>query len=132
MRATVGHVRSVGGPLARVGVGYLVIALIAVTLAAIHIRRPATVCVLRGVTGLPCPFCGGTTAAVDLGRGRLAGALSASPLAMAGFLVVPIRAGLQRAKRLPTVSRTQLLCALGVILTASEVYELHRFRVFWA
>ena len=132
MRASVAHVRAIRGPLARVGVGYLVIALIAVTLAAIHIRRPATVCVLRSVTGLPCPFCGGTTAAVDLGRGHLVAALSASPLAMAGFLVVPIRAGRQQAKRLPTVSRTQLLWALGVVLVASEVYELHRFRVFWA
>jgi len=101
-----------------------------VALAAIHVRRPATVCVLRSVTGLPCPFCGGTTAAVDLGRGHVGQALAASPLAVLGFLVVPIRAGLVQARRLPEFARTHALWAMGVVLLASELYELHRFRLF--
>ena len=132
MRAGAAHLRATQRPLVRVGLGYAFIAVIAVTLAAIHIRRPATVCMLRSVTGVPCPFCGGTTAAVDLGRGHVARALAASPLALAGFIFVPIRAGLEQAKRLPTLTRPQLLCALGVVLMSSELYELHRFRVFWA
>jgi hypothetical protein len=119
-------------PLARVGLGYLFIAVVAVALAAIHVRRPATVCLLRSVTGVPCPFCGGTTAAVDLGRGHLAAGLSASPLAMLGFVIVPIRAGLAQARRLPTFPRARMLLALGVVLLASELYELHRFHLIWA
>jgi hypothetical protein len=119
-------------PLARVGLGYVGIGLAAVMLAAIHVRRPATVCLFRAVTGLPCPFCGGTTAAVALGRGHVVQALGASPLAMLGFVVVPIRAGLAQAKRLPTVARTHVVWAMGIVLLASELYELHRFRVFWA
>ena len=132
MRASVARYPVTRWPLARVGIGYAFVALIAVTLAAIHIRRPATVCVLRSVTGVPCPFCGGTTATVDLGRGHVVQALGASPLAIAGFVVLPIRAGLQQARRLPMVTRTQFMWALGVVLLSSELYELHRFRVFWA
>ena len=29
-----------------------------IALASLHIRRPATVCMLRATTGIPCPFCG--------------------------------------------------------------------------
>ena len=132
MRAGVAHLRLTQLPLARVGLGYAVVALAALSLAAIHIRRPATVCLLRSVTGVPCPFCGGTTAAVDLGHGHIVGALGASPLAIVGFVVVPIRSGLTHARRLPTVSRAHALWAMGVLLMASELYELHRFRLFWA
>ena len=119
-------------PLARVGLGYLGIGLVAVALAAVHIRRPATVCLLRSVTGVPCPFCGGTTAAVDLGRGQVTASLGASPLAVLGFVFVPIRAGLAEARRLPTWSRTHTRLALCVVLLASELYELHRFHLIWA
>lgn len=119
-------------PLARVGLGYVFIGVVAVALAAVHIRRPATVCLLRSVTGVPCPFCGGTTAAVDLGRGHLAAGVAASPLAMLGFALVPIRAGLAQARRLPSWPRAQALLALGVVLIASELYELHRFHLIWA
>lgn len=49
--------------------------------------RPPTLCLLRGLTGIPGPFCGGTTAAVRLGSGDLGGALAASPLVLAGAAV---------------------------------------------
>src|SRR5258708_14446714 len=45
---------------------------------------PHTVCPFRMLTGLPCPFCGGTHAGIDLGRGHPVAALRASPLAGCG------------------------------------------------
>jgi len=48
----------------------------AVTLAHLTIPgRPATLCPLRAFTGIPCPICGGTTAAVHIGHADFADAL---------------------------------------------------------
>ena len=44
-------------------------------------------CPLRDLTGLPCPTCGGTHAAVALAHGRLAGAFTSSPLVTGGLLL---------------------------------------------
>jgi hypothetical protein len=98
---------------------------VAVVLANVHPRtRPATVCVLRGLTGVPCPFCGGTTAAVHVGSADLLGALRASPLAVIGAPVVAVWPVLRdRLSRLPSSSRVG---ALVVILAASELWQLHR------
>ncbi len=49
---------------------------------------PHTVCPFRMLTGLPCPFCGGTHAGIDLGRGHPVAALRASPLAVCGAVAV--------------------------------------------
>lgn len=94
--------------------------------AAVHLRhRPPTLCLLRAVTGVPCPFCGGTTAAVDLGHGRLVDALRASPLAVALIGVWPF-AGLPRPR---WVGSNRGLVRIGIVvaLVAAEVWQLHRF-----
>lgn len=44
-------------------------------------------CPLREVTGLPCPTCGGTHAAVDLVQGRWLDALRANPLVVVGLVL---------------------------------------------
>ena len=44
-------------------------------------------CPLREITGLPCPTCGGTHAAVDLVQGRWMEALRANPLVVFGFVL---------------------------------------------
>jgi hypothetical protein len=97
----------------------------AVALAYVHPRhRPATVCLLRAVTGVPCPFCGGTTAAVRAGHGDLIGAVRASPLAVAAaplIAALPLLAGRLRP---PPSARLPLL---GVVLATSELWQLHRF-----
>jgi len=49
---------------------------------------PHTVCPFRMMTGLPCPFCGGTHAGIDLGLGHPVAALRASPLAVCGAVAV--------------------------------------------
>ena len=98
--------------------------------ARVHLPgRPATVCLLRAVTGVPCPFCGGTTAAVEVGSGNLLDAVRASPLAVAAAPVVvalpALRDRLHDLRgRLPVWSG---FAALGVVLAASELWQLHRF-----
>jgi hypothetical protein len=111
--------------VARSGYRLTVLLTAAVVLAQLHPKhRPATVCLLRGLTGIPCPFCGGTTAAVRIGRADLAGALHASPLAVLG---APLFAGWpllgSRAARLPWAAR---LGGLVVVVISSELWQLHR------
>jgi len=46
-------------------------------------------CPLKITTGLPCPFCGGTHAALALLQGNLRGAFLLNPLAAGFFLLGP-------------------------------------------
>lgn len=99
---------------------------VAVALGSVHLSgRPPTLCAFRALTGVPCPFCGGTTAAVELGRGHLGAALAASPLAVLGAPVVAalpvLRAPLAR---LPPRWRWG---GLLVVLAAAETWQLVRF-----
>src|SRR5260370_17552244 len=71
--------RNVLGRLTAVASGLLVLA---------WLPMPHTVCPFRMLTGLPCPFCGGTHAGIDLGRGHPVAALRASPLAVCGAVAV--------------------------------------------
>ena len=59
-------------------------------------------CPFRAITGIPCPTCGSTHAAVALMHGRLGAALAANPLAtfagiafFAGGLAAPVWAALR-------------------------------------
>lgn len=91
-------------------------------------------CPLRALTGIPCPFCGGTTAAVDLVRGRFGDALATSPLVVLLAVVTVVMAavlGLRLLGRLPPPRRRSALTpttvALGVaLLVASEAWQLAR------
>jgi hypothetical protein len=99
---------------------------LAVALAHVHLAgRPSTLCTLRALTGVPCPFCGATTAAVRIGSADLTGGLRASPLAV---LSAPLLAGLpvlrSRWRRWP---RRAALAGVLTVLAASEVWQLHRF-----
>ena len=98
----------------------------AILLAQLHPRgRPATVCLLRRITGVPCPFCGGTTAAVHVGRADLLGALRASPLAVVGAALLAVRPLARDAVQgVPPGLR---VAALVVALAGSELWQLHRF-----
>ena len=44
-------------------------------------------CLLRAVTGIPCPFCGLTHSMMALGQGNLAAAVAQNPV---GLLVLPL------------------------------------------
>ena len=92
--------------------------------------RPATLCLLRAVTGVPCPFCGGTTAMVQLGRGDLGAALAASPLVVLGaplWVAWPrVRPALVRWRDAAQGRRRALLLAGAGVLAASEAWQLQR------
>lgn len=96
----------------------------AVALSLVHLPwRPRTVCVLRALTGVPCPLCGGTTAAVEVGRGDLLAGLRASPAAVlgaAGLVVAPLL-------RLPPLTTRQLWVLIVGGAAAAELYQLTRF-----
>lgn len=103
----------------------------AVALAAVRIPgRPHTVCLLRATTGLPCPFCGGTTAAADVGRAHLGQAMGANPLVVLGALAVVLaatpwgRRALAAWRALPPATRVVLG---GTVLLAGECWQLVRF-----
>jgi hypothetical protein len=96
--------------------------------------RPPTLCLLRALTGVPCPFCGGTTALVQLGRGDLLAALRASPLVVFGapvWVAWPrLRSAVARRPeaRWSAVLRGRPAAVLaGLVLVASEVWQLQRF-----
>ena len=89
--------------------------------------RPATLCLLRALTGVPCPFCGGTTAMVQLGRGDLAAAFAASPLVVLGAPVWVLWPRLRPAlARWAASRRRQAQTAGAAVLVASELWQLHR------
>jgi len=86
------------------------------------------------LTGLPCPFCGGTHAGIDLGRGHPVEALRASPLAVCGAVAVITLPMLRKTRlaelwrRLPTKTRnTTAITGIVAALAISEVWQLARF-----
>ncbi|MBA3302867.1 MAG: DUF2752 domain-containing protein [Actinomycetota bacterium] len=93
-------------------------------------------CPLREITGIPCPFCGGTTAASGLAGGEVGHALAANPFvavlatvvlgvlalmaARAAGLAPPPRAWDRTAQR-------RLVALVGGTVLASWIVQLHRF-----
>jgi hypothetical protein len=107
---------------------YLAVALIAIVLGALHIRhRPATFCLFRELTGIPCPFCGGTTAAVRLGHGDLKGALAASPLAVGLLATWPLLDAIHPPRWWH--SRRTRWTIIAAVLIVSEIWQLVRFGI---
>ncbi|WP_433617654.1 DUF2752 domain-containing protein [Dactylosporangium sp. CA-139114] len=92
-------------------------------------------CPLRWATGVPCPACGLTTAAVELVHGRVLASLGANPalagLALLTAVTVPLLAlrhlGLVRPPRpwTPRARRRAAVTAL-VAAAASWLFQLHR------
>jgi hypothetical protein len=102
--------------------------------AHLHVAgRPATMCPLRALTGIPCPICGGTTAAVRLGHLDLMGALAANPVVVLfGVAIVasPLILGRGGLARLGAAQRTKLSRLMIVALAFSEVWQLVRFGIW--
>jgi hypothetical protein len=90
--------------------------------------HPPVVCLLRAATGIPCPFCGGTTAMAELGRGRPLAALSASPLATLGaplWVLWPALEG--HARRWSArAGRRRVLWLAGSVLVAAWAWQVRR------
>ena len=92
-------------------------------------------CPLRMVSGVPCPACGLTTAAVALVRGQFETALQANPLVFglaaltvaAGPLVVLRAAGVLGPPRPWSPSRRRRTGWIaGLLAVASWLFQLHR------
>jgi hypothetical protein len=113
-------------PVSRAIVTATALAAACLVLAATPITdKPHPLCLLRATTGIPCPLCGGTTAAVDLGRFDLGAALVANPFAvLVGGLLALAPLGLARRWRdLPYRARSLVI---GAVLIGSELWQLHR------
>jgi Protein of unknown function (DUF2752) len=93
-------------------------------------------CPLRTLTGVPCPFCGLTTATVALVHGQWPAAAAASPLA---YLIAALAVGtapvlVTRAFGLagpprpwPVAARRRTAWIVAGVVALSWLYQLHRF-----
>lgn len=101
----------------------------AFALAQVHLRgRPATLCPLRALTGIPCPLCGGTTAAVRLGRADLLGALRTAPVPLIAAATLAT-APLGTAAAWWRVSPRARAVTIAAALVVAEVWQLFRFGI---
>jgi hypothetical protein len=127
--AVLPHPAAVGSQALRQTAGRLLpVAAMAVLLSTVHLRRPVTLCPLRALTGWPCPLCGGTTAAVQVGAGNLWAAARTAPvlLAVAGAVVAaPLGLGSWWRARSPRWR----LAMLVTTVVAAECWQLVRLGV---
>lgn len=93
-------------------------------------------CPLRTLTGIPCPFCGMTTATVAFAHGQWGAAAAASPLIYLLAALVAITAPVLVARALgkappprpwPAGGRRRTGYAACCVVALSWLFQLHRF-----
>ncbi len=98
-------------------------------------RLVGSTCVFRGVTGLPCPFCGGTRAVFLAAHGRWSAAVMMNPLGAVVVALAPLVGvwlgacaatgrdlGLRTMGRLLSSRRT--VCALLFLLAGLWAFQI--------
>ena len=85
--------------------------------------EPGAPCLLRTLTGIPCPFCGMTTSVVAALHFDPAAALAANPGGVA-VVVAAIALLVVRPVRLPVP-----VLAPPLVLAGLWLFELHRFSI---
>ena len=111
------------GVVLRVG-GMSVAAVLASFVHRAH--DPGILCPVRALTGVPCPFCGGTTVFMELGAAHPAKALAANPVVLVGAIGLasaPLGSG-RKWWAIPPRTRAWIL---GVVVALSWVWQLARF-----
>ena len=93
-------------------------------------------CPLRTLTGVPCPFCGLTTATVDMAHGQWAQAAGTSPLALLVAMLAVGTAPLIVARAVGLAAppcpaseraRRQITIGAAVVVALSWLFQLHRY-----
>jgi hypothetical protein len=100
-------------------------------LAAAAVRpavgNPGVPCLLRSLTGIPCPLCGMTTSVTDTVHLHLGQALAANPMGIAAVAVAVVLLVWRRAQRVALPAGAA--AAVPVVLAMMWLFELHRFKV---
>ena len=97
--------------------------------------RPATLCPFRAITGIPCPICGSTTAAVRLGHLDIVGAMRANPFTVVAGLVlvitpvIVVKQKSRTSKPLTPHIRMRVATVCVAIAALSELWQLVRFHI---
>ena len=92
-----------------------------------------TLCMFRNATGLPCPACGSTRAALAVAGGRLLDAAALNPLvtmaAVLGAAWLVMRVGFARQLKINFSSRAAVpvWAVLAALLAANWIYVLSRY-----
>ncbi|GAA3214448.1 DUF2752 domain-containing protein [Actinocorallia longicatena] len=108
-------------------VALMTAAALAVALAH-RVGDPGILCPVRRFTGIPCPFCGGTTVFIELGSGHPVRALAANPLVFVGAFVFAF-APLGPAARWWALKNRTRNGILTLAIATSGIWQLARFGI---
>jgi hypothetical protein len=117
---------------APVVVGIVWAALVVVFLLVKPAGTEATLCLFRNATGLPCPTCGSTRAALAVADGRLLEAVVLNPLMtiaiFVGVVWLTVRVGFARRIQLDLTRPARGLAwgAMALLLAANWVWVIAR------
>ena len=91
-----------------------------------RVHDPGILCPVRALTGVPCPFCGGTTVFMELGSAHPVKALAANPVVLVGAVGLAT-APLGSGRRWWAIDARTRAWILGVVVGLSWVWQLARF-----
>lgn len=91
-----------------------------------RVHDPGILCPVRALTGVPCPFCGGTTVFMELGAAHPVKALAANPVVLVGAIGLAT-APLGSGRMWWAINPRSRAWIIGVVVGLSWVWQLARF-----